>query len=190
MQNIAWYIGGFMWVKAKGFESRLEVTRCGRVRSIDRFVNNYPKGKRLLKGRELSCSLAKNGYKYVSMTSKTKQGIKGSNYLLHRIIAETFIPNPLNLETVNHKDGNKTNNCVDNLEWLSNSDNVKHAWDTGLSDGTKKPVIAISDDVCFYYPSINSTAKDGFRPSLVTATCSGRQSNHAGYKWEKVNEPT
>lgn len=52
---------------------------------------------------------------------------------VHRLVATAFIPNPLNLETVNHKDGDKTNNAVDNLEWMTRIDNVRHAWNTGLA---------------------------------------------------------
>jgi len=52
---------------------------------------------------------------------------------LHRLVALAFIPNPLGLETVNHKDGDKSNNAVTNLEWMTRLDNVRHAWRTGLA---------------------------------------------------------
>ncbi len=57
---------------------------------------------------------------------------KQKHHATHRMVAETFIPNPNNLPQVNHKDGNKDNNHVDNLEWISNDDNILHAWRTGL----------------------------------------------------------
>jgi HNH endonuclease len=60
---------------------------------------------------------------------------------LHRLLAETFIPNPLNLETVNHKDGNKLNNSLDNLEWVSRQDNLYHAMDNNLHNWGRTKVI-------------------------------------------------
>jgi len=56
----------------------------------------------------------------------------GKDYKVHRLVAKTFIPNPDNLPQVNHKDGNKKNNHVDNLEWISRSGNIRHAYDNGL----------------------------------------------------------
>lgn len=74
--------------------------------------------------RVLKLCVNSSGYKKVVLN--------GKNEYVHRLVAETFIPNPHNLPEVNHKDGNKWNNCVDNLEWVSKSDNAKHAFDLGL----------------------------------------------------------
>lgn len=64
------------------------------------------------------------GYRHTILNRKNRN--------IHRVIAETFIPNPNNLPCVNHKDGNKLNNSVDNLEWCTHSENVLHAYETGL----------------------------------------------------------
>lgn len=61
----------------------------------------------------------------------------GKDYKIHRLIAQTFIPNPSNLPQVNHLDGDKLNNDVNNLEWTSPSGNVRHAYDNGLIDRNK-----------------------------------------------------
>jgi hypothetical protein len=66
----------------------------------------------------------RNGYCYVTLGKK--------QYAIHRLVAEAFHKNPEDKPQVNHIDGNKSNNCVDNLEWVTASENKQHAWDTGL----------------------------------------------------------
>lgn len=90
---------------------KYQVSKLGRVSNI--------KTERVLK-----LCVNSSGYKKVVLN--------GKNEYVHRLVAETFIPNPNNLPEVNHKDGNKWNNCVDNLEWVSKSENAKHAFDLGL----------------------------------------------------------
>jgi hypothetical protein len=69
----------------------------------------------------------KEGYMRVKLLGKTKK--------VHRLVAQAFIPNPDNKPTVNHIDGNRSNNCVENLEWATYSENKQHAYDTGLTKG-------------------------------------------------------
>ena len=75
-------------------------------------------------GRLMSPSIDHCGYKHTLFNGKNRN--------IHRVIAETFIPNPNNYSCINHKDGNKLNNCVDNLEWCTHSYNTSHAYANGL----------------------------------------------------------
>lgn len=75
-----------------------------------------------------------NGYKQVQIM----RGCKRYTRYVHRLVAECFLDNPNNLREVNHKDGNKGNNAVDNLEWCTHGANIKHAYQTGLKKTTEK----------------------------------------------------
>lgn len=106
-----------IWKDIVGYEGFYQVSNLGRVRSlkcIKRTIFNN------------------SGYEIVNLKVKRKQ----KNKLVHRLVAETFIPNPFNKEQVNHKDGNKKNNSVDNLEWCSRHENMVHAYKQGLRDKT------------------------------------------------------
>ncbi len=113
----------------KGYEGLYEVNTLGVVRSLDRTVTGkdgviYP-----FKGRVLTPNSHKD-LKYLQL-SLWKEG-KGTTLYVHRLVAETFLPNPNGLKEVNHIDGNRLNNCKDNLEWVSRTGNVQHAIITGL----------------------------------------------------------
>lgn len=82
-------------------------------------------GKR---GKPLIGHIDRCGYREVLLSENGKT----IQCRVHRLIAETFIPNPTNLPCVNHKDGNKLNNSVDNLEWCTHSENTRHAYEVGL----------------------------------------------------------
>lgn len=94
-------------------------------------ISNYGRVKNH-KGRITEGKLHLSGYRWVD--------IYPGSYLLHRLVAKVFIPNPENKEQVNHIDGNKQNACVNNLEWVSNIENQIHKINSGLSNCTKKIV--------------------------------------------------
>ena len=78
----------------------------------------------------------RNGYRFTSpmfVEGKDKKQIQ----LVHRVVAKTWIKNPDNLPEINHKDGDKTNNCIDNLEWVSHRDNMRDAFKTGLMQNVR-----------------------------------------------------
>lgn len=112
-----------IWVDVKGYEGLYKVSNTGKIKS-------FGKGKQ---EKELSQKrFSKDGYLRVSLQKNGKPKEKG----IHRVVAENFIENPCNKDTVNHIDGVKTNNCVSNLEWATKEENMKHAYDNGL----KKPI--------------------------------------------------
>jgi len=113
----------------EGYEGIYDIDTDGNVFSLARTVCNG-RGFSKLKARMLKGGIGKNGYINIGLC---KKGIVKS-CRVHRLIAIAFIPNPENKPQVNHIDGNKQNNKVNNLEWVTDQENVTHAWKTGLAD--------------------------------------------------------
>ena len=108
------------WKDIKGYENLYQVSNLGRVRSLDRItVSGRGNGDRLIKGRILVGGVA-NKYHFVCLTQL--DGTK-KNFYRHRLVAEAFIPNPDNKPCVDHIDGNPNNNVLDNLRWVTASEN-------------------------------------------------------------------
>lgn len=116
------------WLPVKGFEGLYEVSDMGRVRSLDKMC---PIGKRqmLKKGRVLKPTIAR-GYCRVFLCNGNKE--TRCDMSIHRLTATAFIPNAANLPSINHIDGNKQNNNIENLEWCDQSHNMQHAFKIGL----------------------------------------------------------
>lgn len=107
-----------IWKDINGYEGIYQVSNKGRVRSLDRKVWNYTKKGRILKPHD-------NGHSYLNVGLHGENSVNKHAYI-HRLVAEAFIPNPDNKPEVNHIDFNKRNNCVENLEWVTEEENKKH----------------------------------------------------------------
>lgn len=97
-------------------------------------VSSFGRVKNANSGRIMKATISKKGYVRLSVMLPCGGRITAQ---VHRMVALAFIPNPLNLPQVNHIDGNKQNNKIDNLEWISNLENMRHAWKTGLRNKEK-----------------------------------------------------
>ena len=113
-----------VWKDIKGYEGLYQVSNLGRVRSFIK-CNSHPNIPRIM-----SFTINRKGYVKCHLYNKLVS--------VHRLVAEAFIDNPADKPQVNHKDGNKKNNRVDNLEWATNSENQIHANTNGLNDNRKK----------------------------------------------------
>ena len=111
---------------------------------------------------------------------------------IHRLIAETFIPNPNKKPFVNHIDGNKQNNCVKNLEWCTQQENIIHAWKTGLSKGRKnKGGVAVRQltregEFIREFPSLMEVERTLGISHVNVSYASRHGGTSGGYKWEVV----
>ena len=108
-----------IWRDITGTKGFIEVSNKGRVRSL---LSGAP--------RVLKTQTDNKGYHRIRVTIEQEK----MTYKVHREVAKLFLPNPENLPQVNHKDGNKDNNSVDNLEWVTNKENAHHAIENGLWD--------------------------------------------------------
>lgn len=116
------------WKDIEGFEGLYQVSNLGNIKSLERTV--IRKNGRPYFAKEKECRCHPDGSGYL-MAFLSKDG-KLSRFKVHRLVASAFIPNLGNKPQVNHKDGNKKNNSVENLEWVTNSENIAHAYRNGL----------------------------------------------------------
>lgn len=182
------------WRDIDGYEGVLQISSFGRVRSVDHYVYIIPKNgrapfMRFHKGRIRAQTKSKKGYLYVTL-HKGRGSSKRKT--IHRLVANAFIPNPENKPQVNHIDENKTNNKVDNLEWATRLENMRHGT---VRERLKKiqsvPVIQMSlnGDIIKVWTSISSAASSiGVSRQDICATCRGRFKTAGGYCWKYLND--
>ena len=156
---------------------------------IDKYPNYQisPKGviKNRLTGKFLKQFTDNNGYFMVGLSRESRS----YKHRVHRLLALNLIPNPQNLPAVNHKDGNKQNNELSNLEWCSHKENAAHAVRNGLRtyNSIKRPVrcLTLSGRLVRTYPGVVDAHRDTGIHHIVKA-CKGIYKHAGGYKWAYV----
>lgn len=173
-----------IWKDIKGYKGYYQVSSSGRVKSLSRYrpayINNN--NKILLKEKILKPTIYTSGYEYVSLSKNGER----KNYMVHRLVAETFLDNPDNLSCVNHKDENKLNNNVDNLEWCNAKYNINYGEGAKIrmkkiKSKLSKPVHCIDTDE-IYESAIEAERQTGIQH--ISEVCSGKRESAGGMWWE------
>jgi hypothetical protein len=116
------------WRDIHGYEGKYQVSNFGNVRTLTRIINEHRRSY-TRRGKVLNKYYNKDGYYKVKLYNGDSSF---ANLSVHRLVANVFIDNPNNYAEVNHIDGDPSNNHIDNIEWCSKEQNVKHAYATGL----------------------------------------------------------
>ncbi len=191
-----------IWKDIPEYNGCYQVSNLGRIKNVERTYTFYNqlvkmKTKRFVKEHIYNQYITKGGY--------VKVIIRKKNLLVHRLVAQAFIPNPNNLPQVNHKDGNKQNNCVDNLEWCTASENQKHSYNVlknkpgkpmlgkfGKDNPHSKSVYKIdknTNQILAKYDSLTQAAQENkvFAPNIRKCLI-GKYTQCGGYLWRYANE--
>ena len=184
-----------IWKDIKKWEGYYQVSNFGNVKSLDRIVIHKNRlHKQRKKGKILKPSINHKGYLTVDLR---KQGLR-KQFFVHRLVGMMFIDNLNNKPQINHKDGNKLNNNVNNLEWVTNKENIKHAFDVGLrkppmkgkfgkNHNRSKSIIQKdkNDNFIKEFESISEAHnKTKINLGNIHSACCGRYKSAGGYKWE------
>lgn len=169
-----------IWKDIDGYDGMYQVSNTGRVKSVRKNII-------------LRQGIAR-GYKSVILSTNNIP----KNYSVHRLVANAFIPNPDNLPQVNHKDENKANNCISNLEWCTPKYNYNYGTinirksQKQLNDKNKsKVVLQYSLDGTFikeWKSTMDVQRNLGFCHSYISECCRGKQSYAYGYIWKYKKE--
>lgn len=165
-----------IWKDVKGYEGLYQVSDTGLIKSLISYKGNGP--------HILSSCTGSSGYQIVVLCDgKTKR-----SKTVHRIVATSFLPNPDGHPCINHKDENKANNAVSNLEWCSYSYNGTYGIHGKILEEKKKPVAMCSTDGCVlktFKSRCDAAREMGGSPGCITRAINGTRKSYKGYAWKE-----
>lgn len=176
-----------IWKPVRNYEGLYEVSNMGRVKSVER-MKWCGKGYYKAPERILKLKKRKDGYLQIKLHKDGAEKV----YLVHRLVSEAFIPNPNNLPEVNHKDEDKTNNHIDNLEFCSRLYNNTYngrAKKAGkkLAEKLSKPVYSISKEsglITYWKSATVASRQIGISQSNICACLKGKRKSAGGFYWQ------
>lgn len=172
-----------IWKDIEGYEGLYQVSNQGNVKSLETWDVNkgcYVKREKLLK-----FDYHRRGYQIVTLTSKKKR----KRHQVHRLVAKAFIANPENLPQVNHKDENKQNNHISNLEWCTNYYNNQYgSRNERAANKLKKHVVQFDYGMHMikkYDSVVDAVKQNNFKTATsISECCNGKRKTAYGYVWK------
>lgn len=171
------------WKDIEGYKGLYQISSNGAIRSLDRDIK-YKTGRiQHIKGKIRKLKINNRGYQIVSLFKNDKE----KTFLVHRLVALHFLPNPKNLNEVNHIDENKLRNCVDNLEWCNRKYNCNYG-DRNKIMGEKHKKAIIQFDENYNYIKLWDCAKTianelKYDSSNIARCCNNKQKLYKNFKW-------
>lgn len=184
-----------IWVDIQGYENKYQISNKGRVKSLY-LINRQTK---ISREKMLSYGYNLQGYPFVRLS---KDGKSSKNLYIHKLVAKHFIPNPNNYPVVNHKNGIKTDNRVDNLEWCTQKYNIQQSFKNGQQKPTwlgktgidcplsiKVNQYDINNNFIKQWNSLRDVQRElNIFAISISRCCKGNQKTAGGYIWRYTND--
>ena len=163
-----------VWKDIPGYEGKYQVSNMGAVKSLPRDDKFCKRPYEVI----LKTFICGSGYQEVILKNNGKRKPK----LIHRMVAEAFLPNPSGKREVNHIDGDKNNNAYTNLEWVTPSENIRHSYDVLQNKSYSRKVMCIETGEVF--DSLKAAAEMySLQLPLIWKCCNGKQKKTGGFHW-------